>query len=646
MKRFALLFLVLLPACVAPIRAGEADRRDAARINDANRLIMDFRAAAQGEIRPGGLRAWLGPSALENPRRLLPNFSDTAFARKLSAYAPFAPTNEDRAAAALGIWIAENADTILSTAPTVWEEGERAALVWPGTRLPLKCYGSHFHIVGAETAPRLRRPERPAPRGERITVVFTNDIHGALLPFEAFWVRREPRPMAGGMASVATYVRTARTVAAAMGTPVLLLDAGDCYQGTPEGTISKGWAMVPVLNALDYDAIEIGNHDYDHGRTNAEALVGHLEAPVLGANIFDTATGRIEAGLQREVFWEGAGTRVGITGVLTTTMPTLTFARNIAGLEFRSETVTLGEIMPELRAQGAKLTIALNHVGFDGDTAIARAVPGIDLIVGGHSHTVVDTAWVGPNGTIVVQTGGKGSAVGRIDLVVKPEGGIETFAYRHVSLYLDQFPEDNRMKETIRSATGDVGREMARVLGTAETDVTPSYNNESRMGRLSTDLLREWAHADVAVLAGGGIRGGFSAGPVRVRDCFQVFPFGNPLAVADVPGAVLARVFEHGVSTPRGSIQVSGAALRADTSLPVGSRLVEARVGGEILDPARTYRVVTDAFLAQGGSGYFANEKIAWELHYELSAYELLRDHVERAGVVRPPLEARITFRR
>lgn len=564
-------------------------------------------------------------------------------------YAPFARSPEDRAAAAVGLWLASNGDTI-AMPPQISETAEHIRLDWPGSVIFLERGPHGFQILKmAETVPATRIQPGAAPTippHPRLTIIFTNDIHGALLPYPAPWSKAETRPMVGGMLSVATFVRRSRAVAAALDEPVLLLDAGDWYQGTPEGTLSKGEAVIAAMNALRYDAAALGNHEYDNGRENAKRLVSHLKAPVVGSNVIDLATGKPEKGLREHLILRRGRTAVGLTGILTPNMPTLTFEKNILGLNFRDPAENLRGVLPKLKAGDPDLVVVISHNGFSEDKAVADSVAGIDVIIGGHSHTPVDTAWVGAHKTIVVQTGGKAATVGRLDLLVSPEGGVDTFVWQIVPLLVKAFPEDPAMQKVVQEATRSGAAEMARVIGRSETDIPSSYRQESAMGRLATDILRTWAKADVAILAGGGIRSSFIPGPIAVRDCFQVFPFGNPLAVATVSGEVLSRVLEYGTTTERGRIQVSGVTILTDTSAPPGSRIVEARVGGMPLGKELHYRIVTDAFLAQGGSGYFAEEKISWDFSNE-TAFDLLRDHVQKTGTIRgmPPTEARTRYK-
>lgn len=633
--RAPIAFLALFSICFTALASPRAD---------VDRMLSELRRTADGKSRPGGIRSILSPTLIENPRWALPNLNDTDFPRRMRWYAPFARSPQDRAAAAVGLWLTYHGETI-AMSPQISETAGYVRLQWPGTLLILERMprGLRIHAMG-DTAPARLPDAAPLPPYQRLTILSTNDIHGALVPYPAPWSKAETRPLVGGMGSVATFVRRSRTVAAALDEPVLLLDAGDWYQGTPEGTLSKGDAVISVMNALRYDAASVGNHDYDNGRKNIEALISRLKAPVFAANAMDSATGKREKGIREHRILRRGDIAIGLTGITTPGMPTLTFEKNIRGLTFSDPIETLRGVIPKLKDGKSDIVIVISHLGFSDDKALADSVAGIDVIVGGHSHTAVDTPWVGSHRTIVVQTAGKASTVGRLDLLVSPSGGVDTFVWQTVPMMLNSFPEDPEMRKVIQRSTSAGAAEMARVIGRSETDVPASYRQESPMGRLATDVIRTWAKADVGILAGGGIRSSFASGPISVRDCFQVFPFDNILAMATVSGEVLYRVIEYGTTTERGRIQMSGVTVLTDTSALPGQRVIEAKVGGRPLRKELEYRVVTDAFLAQGGSGYFAGEKIPWDFSNE-TVFELLCDYVQKTGTVRPPAEERLRYR-
>ncbi|UPT74429.1 MAG: metallophosphoesterase [Elusimicrobiota bacterium] len=226
-------------------------------------------------------------------------------------------------------------------------------------------------------------PAARAAEPIKLRVYHTNDVHGWIMPRpDKFQTNR----LVGGAAALAALI--AKDTG-----PKLVLDAGDWWQGTPEGSLTKGEAVADVFNAIGYDAVVIGNHEYDDGADSLKTLIGKIKVPVLSANTYG-ADGKLVPWVRASIVKEIAGVKVGIFGLTTTNMRRLAFPKNIAGLDFRREVDVAREQVKALKRQGATVIIAVTHIGLEnehskheGDQTLAREVPGIDLIVGGHSHT-------------------------------------------------------------------------------------------------------------------------------------------------------------------------------------------------------------------------------------------------------------------
>lgn len=250
----------------------------------------------------------------------------------------------------------------------------------------------------------------------KIRVYHTNDVHG--------WIMARPdkfqtNRLVGGAAALASLISKDEG-------PKLVLDAGDWWQGTPEGSLTKGEAVADVFNAIGYDAVVIGNHEYDDGADSLRALIGKIKVPVLSANTYG-ADGKLVPWVRPSILKEVAGVKVGIFGLTTTNMRRLAFPKNIAGLDFRREVDVAREQVKALKRQGATVIIAVTHIGLEvegskheGDQTLAREVPGIDLIVGGHSHTFLTRPVQGENGTLIVQAGQYLQKAGRATLEIDP----------------------------------------------------------------------------------------------------------------------------------------------------------------------------------------------------------------------------------
>lgn len=481
-----------------------------------------------------------------------------------------------------------------------------------------------------------------AAKNIRLTLYHTNDIHGWIMARPQHPSHRRPgtllrgrqarpqhpshrrpgtllrgtqaRPekgdsqrLVGGMAILAAYLKRAPE-------PKLILDAGDWFQGTPEGSLTKGRAVAATFNALHYDVVEVGNHDFDFGEDRLKKLVQSLKMPVLGANVYSKKTGKRVSYLKPYILKTVDGVKVGILGLLTTNMPNLTFPENIVGLRFRREIDEAKGDVRALKAKGATVIIALTHVGirtrgrapFEDDRFIAAHVPGIDVIVGGHSHTLLPHGTRDPvNHTLIVQTGCYLTRVGKVVLAIDAKTGrvIKSRA-SVIRLRVDKIGRDSSMQKIVSRYQNEVGRKMNIVLGQATKTLTRNSAGESDLGDWMADCLRSWAKTDVAFQNSGGIRADLSAGPVTWRDIFDLMPFDNYVATMSLQGSQIQNILEHAVSGDQGIIQVSGLSFQYNPRAKSGHRVLSISVNGSPLISSASYSAATLNFLAEGGDGY------------------------------------------
>ncbi|MBI4577383.1 MAG: bifunctional metallophosphatase/5'-nucleotidase [Planctomycetes bacterium] len=456
-------------------------------------------------------------------------------------------------------------------------------------------------------APSRGRGPRRSEEGARLVVVHTNDVHGQAYPV-AVTDESGQRRERGGYAALARYIAREREAAERSGAGLLLLDGGDIWQGTPEGTLTGGRLCIEFMNLVGYDAAAPGNHEFDHGATRFVALAAHADFPFLSGNILNEATADTPVWLRRAVVREVNGVRVGLSGLTTSTTPTITMKGSTEGLAFDSEVTGARAAVAELRQAGAQVVILVSHCGEEDDRVVARSVPGIDLIVGGHSHTALVPEEVPGTGTLLVQAGSKGRWAGRVELSISlPSGRVVAHEARLDELEAVPLESVPDVAEVVARWSGEVQRRMESRVGELRVslgrDPAPF---SSPLGCFLADLMRERTGVQVAFHNNGGIRADLAAGPVTLRDLFQVSPFGNTLVTCTLEGSTLKKVLEHALAYPRGAMEVSGLVCRFDPTAPEGARVRRVEVGGEPLDEARSYRVVTNNFIFQGGDGHTA----------------------------------------
>jgi len=463
------------------------------------------------------------------------------------------------------------------------------------------------------------------------TVLFTNDTHG----------RVEEGGYAGmGFPKLATLVKDYRSEG-----DVLLLDSGDTFHGQTIVNLNEGEAIVHIMNEMGYDAMTLGNHDFNFGQERIKELDEMSDFPLLAANLDPLL-------VEPYVIKEIEGMKIGIFGLATPETTYKTHPKNVEGLTFRDPAVVAQEMVDELSGQ-VDMIIALAHLGISEESEftsrkVAENVSGIDLIVDGHSHHALEEGMM-VNNTLIVQAGEYDKNLGVVE-VKMVDGAVEDLKASLVtkeeaedvekdSDILAQIEEIKAENEEITSAV--VGKTSVELNGEREYVRT----GETNLGNLLTDAMLAKVDADVAITNGGGIRASIGEGEITKGEIITVLPFGNTTIVKKLTGAQLLDVVEHGVSqypAHEGLFpQVGGIRIIFDGDRPAGERVIDLKVQGEPIEYDGVYHVATNDFMAAGGDGYetFANTETVVEAG---GLEEVLMEYISNKGTVAPVREGRI----
>lgn len=475
---------------------------------------------------------------------------------------------------------------------------------WPA---PMKKIGTFLRATAPLWLPLAALLLLLAPgcgRGDlvQISILHTNDLHGHVIPEKVRgWGVR-----AGGYAVFASWVKEQRAKNEEKGIPTILLDAGDLYAGTPEGNLTRGAAVVDLMNAAGYDAMTIGNHEFDDGYLNLAELSKRAAFPFLAANAVGKISGKGLDFARPGLVLEAQGIKVGVVGVVTPETGMVTLARNVDQVVFQPPAPAVRAAADRLREDGASLIVVLSHLGKEADVALAGEVEGIAAIIGGHSHDLTEKPIrAGPGGTLICQAGCYGRFAGRLDLWVDPRTGAirdhryQVFANRELAL-----PKDLAVDRLLDRIGAEVGPQFEEAIGLTIGDIVGADRAESLLGDLICDAMREATGAQVAFQNAYGIRAPLLAGEITRRDVFEVIPFADQVVVMKMTGARIKEVLEQGLSLRKGMIQVSGLTAAYDLKRPAGQRLRGLAIGGEPAEDSREYTVATNGFLA-GGGDYF-----------------------------------------
>lgn len=435
-----------------------------------------------------------------------------------------------------------------------------------------------------------------------ICILHTNDVHGHIAPERVEgW-----RERSGGAAVLAGCVRAIRAEDQKSGVPTLLLDAGDIFLGTPEGNVSRGQAMTEIMNAVGYDAMAVGNHEFDLGLDALEKLAASARFPFLGANVVSSATGRQPAFLKPYLIKECGALRVGIIGVITEETPVIVMPGRTERIIFKDPREIIRSCMAELKGKGVNFIILLSHRGFNEDRKLASEIGGIGVVIGGHSHDAVRRPErIRSTGALLCQAGASGQYLGRLTAEVDPGNGrVGRYRYELIPLKEGGYPPDPQVKSIVDRWRAKAGEKFDEAVGKSLSNFTSSDTGESALGDLIADSMCAATGVDIAFLNSFGIRTPLLKGPVSVRDIYTMMPFDNTLYTMRLTGAQIRAILEQGLSLRLGIVQIAGLRVEYYPRAPADSRVVRIQCGGKELGERTEYTVVTNSYLAMGGDSY------------------------------------------
>jgi 2',3'-cyclic-nucleotide 2'-phosphodiesterase (5'-nucleotidase family) len=473
----------------------------------------------------------------------------------------------------------------------------------------------------------------------RLTILHTNDTHGHLLPFSypqgpaagAGLEGLKDRSNIGGIARRAALARRIRTELESAGARVWLIDAGDFSDGTPFSTEYRGEADVAAMNAAGYDFATIGNHEFNYPLAQTTKLIGLAKYPILCANAVVTATGKL---LAEESRVELVGSvRVGLFGLVTREAATYPAAKE--GVTILDEIETARKVVASLRAR-SDVVVLISHSGEQVDNQLAAAVPGIDVIVGGHSHSRLpsgDFVWRSDdlkvdevNGTVIVQAHQWGGELGRLDLLFAKDGSdawhVDRYRARLLPITSD-LPADPAVEDVVDRFWKPLIPKYGEVVGTAAGDFATRGDDMAEYN-LMADAVRETFGTEIELENTGGVRAPLVKGPITRTDLITLDPFDNTVVTFKIPGRDLKAVLQ------KHRPAVSGIRYRVE-----GGQLIEATVGGQPIDDNRIYTGATNS--------YFAGFALAGiELRKTGRArVDVLTDYIRMKGTVAPAYDGR-----
>lgn len=490
-----------------------------------------------------------------------------------------------------------------------------------------------------------------------ITLLYTNDLHAHLEPQKIGWI--SDTRLVGGFANIATLVKKEK----AANPNTIYVDAGDYFTGPYISYLTRGEAVIDVMNTLSLDAACIGNHEFDHGWENVPVQLNKATFPVLNGNIFLKSAPAVLLWNKPYTILTVNGVRIGVIGLHGKFAFYDTIAGEmIQGVECRDEEEYLKKYIAELKGQ-TDLILLLVHEGVPGrqsstgatdvarnlqkDIELAQQVPGIDIMVTGHAHQGTKEALIS-GGTIIVSTDALGLELGKLQLEYDPDSD-KIVSYRN---QLDYLFDDEVEDDPVTQAAIDKWKEKLKQITnekicTIPDPLTRSYGEESPMGNMVSDaILDAYPGVDMVFTNSGGLRQDIPAGEVTMGSLISAFPFPNTVVICELKGSDILELMEHAAGLTNGILQVSrGVQLQYDTARAVGQRVLRVTLNGTPLEAEKIYKVATSNFVADGGDGYAAFKQAVSSKRTGVGIVELLKKYLQQAPVYKPFVEGRIVVK-
>lgn len=437
-----------------------------------------------------------------------------------------------------------------------------------------------------------------------LTVLHTNDLHA----------HAEPTTVRGK--SYGGYARLATMLAKAKAADInpILLDAGDVFQGTLFFNVYVGLADLAFMNTVGYDAMAVGNHEFDRGPQALADFAKLAKFPILSANLDITAEPLLTGLVQPSTVIEVDGQRIGIVGATTEDLPDISSpGPNVKTLPV---VPAVQKAVDALKAQGIDKIIVVTHCGYTVDIENVAQLSGVDMIVGGHSHSLLGDlvadgfpAPLGPYPTVAKNKDGDTALIvqgwewvkvlGRIQVTFDDAGRVKSWTDGRPLLVDESIPDDKAVSALIAALKKPIADMMNREIGSTAVEIPRSEPGQGALADMIADAMlaaTERAGSVVALMNQGGVRSAIDAGPITYGDAIAVQPFNNTLVVLDLTGAEIKQALESGkLLISRGS----SFALAPDR--PEGQRVSEVVIAGQPLDLAKVYRCTFNSFVAAGG---------------------------------------------
>lgn len=450
---------------------------------------------------------------------------------------------------------------------------------------------------------------------KEITLYHTNDLHAHVMPFIVPYISKERQ--VGGFANIAGIVKEAK----AKDDGVFFFDAGDYFTGPYISTLTKGEAIIDIMNEMSFDAVSVGNHEFDYGVPNIVSQLNKAKFPVLLGNVFYEKMDKLVWNKPWTII-EKEGIKIGVIGLHGKFAFYDTVNKDKRqGVDARDEVEYLNKYLKEIKSK-VDITVLLVHEGVPArqssfgtndvarmlqkDIDLAKQVDGVDVLITGHAHVGTPQP-IKVNNTLIVSTDSYGINLGKLVLDVNDKTKkIDRYQGKLINIFADEYKPDPATQDKINIWTKKLDTLTQAKIGRTDTELTRAYGESSLLGNIITNAFLETdKRAKVAFVNSGGIRSEIAKGDITLGDVISMFPFPDELTYMELSGKDLRALMNHAANLTNGILQASsGLNMTYDSKKTPGKRVISLTIDGKDVKDDEYYPVVVNSFIATGGDGF------------------------------------------
>lgn len=451
-----------------------------------------------------------------------------------------------------------------------------------------------------------------------LEIIHTGDLHSHLFPFNVYGdCKIDDEDCLGGFARITSLMKEKLIE----NPNILIFDSGDRFSGTPYYSLTKGRYIAQSLAKMPYTAYTFGNHEFDEGTEEVEKFVQSMPFTALASNLKFEDSEVLKNKVKKSIILSKKGRKIGIIGVVTDEISPLGLQKSKIIISDIKESVK--QEVEHLKNKGIDIIIVLSHIGIDNDIELAKQVKDIDIIIGGHSHTLLSNdknisqrygnyPLVIEDKTLILATGMGGQYVGNLRAVFDKNGVITEFSGDTLSINAN-IKSDEIIKNVVLSAQDNLKEILNQKIAVTNKSIgftkgKDFCSQECDVGELITSvLLKAFPNVDAVMLNSGGIRSSFSKGDIVYNNLAQVYPYDSKVIIAELTGHEIKEFIQHGISdflpNERTNAMLQTAGIEYTFSAK-SKKVIAISMDGKNIENEKIYRILTNKYIAEGGDGF------------------------------------------